>query len=261
MKISGILGIIGVIIVGLTASAFADPVGEELSLNLKTTGIETVRIKCGAGYLKVTGVEGLDQIEVKAMLVVKGIDEDELAEFKEDYVRLSLEKSGSRAILTSDVKSNFSVSSIFKNKSARIDLDVRTPKNMKLEIDDGSGSIEINDMNGDIDLEDGSGSTTIENIKGNLAVEDGSGSITLENISGNVKINDGSGSIDIKEVGGDLKVDDGSGSMDIYDIKGSVVVDDGSGSINIDGVEKDVYIKNAGSGGLSIDNVKGNVKK
>ena len=261
MKLSSVLIIIGVIIVGLTASAFTDPVKKELNLNLQAAGIETLKIDCGAGYLKVRGVEGLNQIEVKATLEVKGIDEDELEEFKKEFVDLSLEKSGSKAVLTSEVKDNFSISSIFKNKSAHINLDVQIPKNLALDVKDGSGSVEIFDMNSDVELEDGSGSITIENINGKLEIEDGSGSIGLNNIGGNVKINDGSGSIDIKDVGGDLNVDDDSGSIDIKDIKGSVVVDDGSGSISIYGVDKDVTIKNAGSGGLSIHNVKGTVKR
>jgi len=49
--------------------------------------------------------------------------------------------------------------------------------------------------------------------------------------------------------------------MRISKITGSVVVSDGSGSIDIDGVDQDVTIREAGSGGLSIHDVKGKVSK
>jgi DUF4097 and DUF4098 domain-containing protein YvlB len=56
-------------------------------------------------------------------------------------------------------------------------------------------------------------------------------------------------------------VDDGSGEIELYDIAGSVEIDDGSGDIVIDGVQKDVTIVEAGSGGVEIRNVRGKVRK
>ena len=234
---------------------------KEFNLNLLAEGIKMFEIDCGAGYLRVKGVEGLEQIEVDAVLVTKGIDEEDLEEFKNKYVKLKLEQDGKKARLISEIKSGFSVSSLFKRKEACINLDVRVPKNLDLEIDDGSGSIEVSGINGNVEVDDGSGSIEIANIKGWVKIDDGSGSTTLENIGGKVNVNDGSGTIKITGVGGDVDVDDSSGTLSIYDIKGSVVVDDGSGGIVIDGVDKDVNIKSAGSGSLTIRNVKGKVKK
>jgi hypothetical protein len=233
---------------------------KEFNLNLQAEGIEMFEIDCGAGYLRVKGVEGLKQIEVEGTLVTKGIDEDDLEEFKNKYVRLKLEQDGKKARLISEIKSS-SISSLFKRKEARINLDVRIPKNLDLEIDDGSGSIEVSGVNGNVEVDDGSGSIEIVNIKGWVNIDDGSGSTIVENIGGKVKINDGSGTVKITDVGGDVDVDDSSGTVSIYNIQGSVVVDDGSGGIVIDGVDKDVYIKNSGSGGITIRNVKGKVRK
>jgi len=262
MKIQTILIVIILIIAWFfVMDASANQAEKKFNLNLSAEGITMFEIDCGAGYLKVKGVEGLKQIEVDAALVTKGIDGDDLEEFKNKYVNLKLEQDGKKARLISEIKSGFSISSLFKHNEARIDLDVRMPKNLDLEIDDGSGSIEVSDVNGNLEVDDGSGSIEIADIKGWLKVDDGSGSIDLENIGGKVKINDGSGTIKITDVGEDVDVDDGSGTISIYNIKGSVVVDDGSGGITIDGVDKDVNIKNAGSGDLTIHNVKGKVTK
>ena len=64
----------------------------------------------------------------------------------------------------------------------------------------------------------------------------------------------------VRDVGGNVYIDDSSGSMEIEHIGGSVVVDDGSGSISIDDIERNVTIEEAGSGGLTIKNVKGHVE-
>jgi hypothetical protein len=262
MKIQTVLIVIILIIAWFFAmDASSYQAEKEFNLNLQAEGITMFEIDCGAGSLRVKGVEGLKQIEVDATLVTKGIEDDDLEEFKNKYVKLKLEQDGKKARLTSEIKSGFTVSSLFKHKEGRIDLDVRIPKNLDLDIDDGSGSIEVSDVNGNLEVEDGSGSIDIADIKGWVKIDDGSGSTTLENIGGKVKINDGSGTIKITDVGGDVDVDDSSGTVSIYNIKGSVVVDDGSGGIVIDGVDKDVNIKSAGSGSLTINNVKGKVTK
>ncbi len=232
---------------------------EEKTLNLDAAGINGLEIECGAGFLKVKGSDDLNAIAVDAKIVLKGIDEDDIKSFIKDNVTLTLEKKGDRAILVSKIDS--SVTSLFKKREARIDLNVKVPAKLKLSIDDGSGSMEVSGISGDVEIEDGSGSVVLDGIGGNLEIEDGSGSIDAQNVGGNVEIEDGSGEIKLERIKGNVDVDDNSGTIKIYGIGGSVVVDDGSGGIYIDGVEKDVFIKNAGSGSVKIDNVKGKVKK
>jgi DUF4097 and DUF4098 domain-containing protein YvlB len=232
----------------------------ERRLQLDAGSIETLKIDSGQGFLKIKGVKGLDRIEVQATITVKNADEGDMERFVEKSVELTLEKQGSKAKLISRFNRGV-FSSIFGKRSGRIDLTVRVPYTMALDIEDGSGLIEVSDIGGNVDLDDGSGSLEMHHVNGNVRIDDGSGSIDISDISGNVEIEDGSGSITMKKVGGDVSIDDNSGSIQVYDIGGSVVVDDGSGGITIDGVDKDVEIKRAGSGGVSIDNVKGIVKR
>jgi DUF4097 and DUF4098 domain-containing protein YvlB len=231
----------------------------EKKMSLDASGIKELNIDSGAGFLKVKGVEGAKAIEVKALIVIKGIDDDDVKSFIEDKIILKLKKKGNDAVLESRVKTN--ISSFFKRREVRIDVEVTMPKHLELIVDDGSGLITVSDVSGNVEIEDGSGSIDVEQIGGNLEIEDGSGTITVENVSGNVDIEDGSGEITVKKVKGNVKVDDSSGSLNILDIGGSVTVDDGSGDINIDGVDKDVVIEDDGSGSVSIKNVKGKVSK
>lgn len=212
---------------------------EVKTLRLPAEGLAELEIDCGAGFLKVQGIEGLDAIEVKAEISAKRVDEGGMKGFIQDNVTLTLEKKGARAVLVSEIESH----SLFSSHNAQIDLTVSVPEKMGLSVDDGSGSIEI------------------ENIIGNVHIEDGSGSMRVENVKGNLEIDDGSGELEVRRVTGDLVIDDGSGSISVADIGGSVTLDDGSGSIDIDGVEKDLTLKETGSGGLHFRNVKGNVVK
>ncbi len=216
------------------------PAEDVKTLNLPALGIREFRIECGAGSLSVVGSESLSAIEVTATIRTGDIDDDEKESFYEDHVRLSLDKKGDTAVLVSHIEDHGFFS---WTGDARIDLTVRMPWNMDLDVNDGSGSMKI------------------ENIKGRVIIEDGSGDISVGGIVGDLEVDDGSGGIEIFDVSGDVSVDDGSGSMEIRKIGGSVNVEDGSGSITVEDVEKDVAFGNTGSGGVSVHNARGRVKR
>jgi hypothetical protein len=215
------------------------PLEKELTLRLPAEGLRTLRIDAGAGSLRVVGDASLSEVLVTARLVVRGIRESRLDDFMADEVRFSLEKRGESAVLVGKVDSRFRIFNL--GREAYLDLTVRTPKSLDLDIDDSSGSVEV------------------ESMDGNLKLVDGSGSVDIRDIGGDVEVEDGSGGISIRGVGGNVTVDDGSGEVEIFDVQGNVVVDDGSGSIQIDRVEKDVRIEREGSGSVHIDRVKGRI--
>lgn len=241
------------------ASANAAQSRESLSLAL--VGLKSLHIDCGAGYLKVQGVDGLEQIEVTAVITVSGIADSELAAFKKKYIVLKLGKVADQAELIAKVDSEHSMDNLFDGRDVSINLDIRLPRQLALDIDDGSGDIKISDCGASMKLEDGSGDIRLTNIQGHVAIEDGSGEIVLAKINGQLQIEDGSGDIDLDGAGNDVEIDDGSGQINLKGILGSVVIDDGSGDIVIDGVEKDVTIDESGSGAVKIYNVKGKVRQ
>jgi DUF4097 and DUF4098 domain-containing protein YvlB len=221
------------------AGSLALSAQEVKPLSLAAQGIDKLEIDCGAGFLRVRGVEALNSIGVKAEIYVGGIADKKMKQFIEDNVKLTLEKKGSSALLVSRVDSR----PFFFFREARIDLTVNVPRKMSVRIDDGSGSIDV------------------EGITGNLIIEDGSGGIRVENIQGDLDIDDSSGEIEVKDVTGNVTIHDGSGGIDVVNIGGSLTVSDGSGGIDIDRVEKDLILKETGSGGVHYRNVKGRVIK
>jgi len=269
--------------------------GEIKELSISSEIISSMEIECGAGFLKVKGVEGLDEIKVKADITAGNKKGEKLNKFIEEEVELSLEKHGGRAVLVSRIKPpGFSIF-FKKHRNIRIDLTVEVPKEMNIELKDGSGDIELKNINGEIDIDDGSGSIEVADVTGELDIDDGSGDLKINSIEGKTEIHDGSGELDIQNVIGEMEISDGSGNLEVTgvtgdlsitdgsgdikidkvkgdidiadgsgslwttDIDGNVKIHDGSGSIYIDGVSRDVDIAESGSGGVQFKNVKGNV--
>ncbi len=211
---------------------------ETRELTLDAGGIKTIEIEAGAGSLEVRGSADADAISVTALIQVPEKEEKARKIIESDLV-LTLERDGDLAVLNS----YFESAGWHWGDSPSIRIEVEVPRRLGLEIEDGSGSIKIWDVSGDIEIEDGSGSLQMSNVGGDIRIEDGSGSVSVEG------------------VGGDISIDDGSGSITIKDVRGSVIVDDGSGSINVTDVDADLIIKEDGSGSLSFARINGRIQK
>jgi len=212
---------------------------ETRNLTLDANGIDGVEIEAGAGSLEIRGSADAQAISVTALIQVPEKEEKALKIIETDLV-LTLERVGDSAILNS----YFESSGWSWGDSPSIRLEIEVPDRMALDIEDGSGSIKIWDVAGNIEIEDGSGSLEMSNVGGNIDIEDGSGSLLVDGVGGNISIDDGSGSITVKNVGGSVVVDDGSGGINVTDVAADLIIeDDGSGSLNfarINGhVEKD----------------------
>jgi DUF4097 and DUF4098 domain-containing protein YvlB len=205
-------------------------------LDLDVDGISELSINAGAGSMDVTGVSGLDKISVKATIVVPDEDKDGAVKVIEKNMTLSLDQKGSEARLNAWFDDGFMGS----GDDAHIVLEVSVPQGLTVNIDDGSGSLDVIDTMGDVTIDDGSGSIDVKNVA-------------------NLTIDDGSGSIDVSEASGDVSIIDGSGSISVNHVNGSVTIDDGSGSIKVSDVDHDVVILDDGSGSVRITDVRGSV--
>lgn len=229
-------------LIAAAGCTFADPeLQETRELELSVSPGSRFFVDAGAGSLVLRGDSGADRIHVKAEIyqVEPG-----------DNYTLSLEADGDGiARLVSEIEPRLG-----KNND-RIDLEIRVPRSLEVDLTDGSGSISIAGVAGPLVVDDGSGSLKIEDIGADVTIDDGSGSIGVENVQGNLRIEDGSGSITVRQTAGDVMIDDGSGSIDVDDIGGIVTVRDGSGSINVDGAA-DFELLSDGSGSVNVSNLR-----
>lgn len=215
-------------------------------------GAKRIDIEASAGFLRVKGVSGS---QVRITGVARASRQNLLSE-----IRLVAERRGDAVFIKADIEdrnNNWGNNNDYRG----LDLTIEVPSQIALDIEDGSGEIEIVGTAG-VRLVDGSGAIEMENIGGAVDIDDGSGEIQMRNIRGNVAVSDGSGEIVARGVTGNLTVEeDGSGAIEAYDVSGSFVVrNDGSGGIKADGVGGDLDVRSKGSGSVNYYNVKGTVR-
>jgi hypothetical protein len=229
-------------VLGAAACTMRQPTLQETrNLELSVPAGSRFVIEAGSGPLELEGDETAEAIEVEAEIWQ--------VEANDGYT-LSLETDGKGAArLVSRHESRIGMNADY------IGLSIRVPASLEVRIDDGSGSIRVSGLAGNLEIEDGSGSIRISAIGGNVTVDDGSGSFGAEDVGGSLSIDDGSGSITISDVGGDVTIDDGSGSITVRNVTGIVTVSDGSGSITVDGAE-DFELRDDGSGSVNLDNIR-----
>lgn len=238
----------------IPAVTFAEIYQETRKIELPAADIETLVVNCGAGSLDVKGVDTINRVRVTAVIEIEAGEGNDLHDVIKRNLILTLERKKNKALLTSDI--NILVP---EKLESRVNLEVEMPKGMHLKIVDGSGSIQIFGLLGNLVIDDDTGSIEIESIMGNTTVDDGSGSVVINDVTGNVVVKDGSGLIEIADITGDVSIVDGSGHILVLKIRGNVTVKDGSGDIDISDVTQNLSIREAGSGELSIERINGKV--
>ncbi len=202
---------------------------EDRELELDTRGIEQFEVDAGAGSLVIEGVPGIDAILVTATINVPDKSEENARKLIASSLKLSLEKVRGRARL----EAGFDHNHWGFGDSPSVDLVVRMPDSLALNIDDSSGSLQVSNIDAAVVIDDGSGSIRIEHV-GSVEIDDGSGSIRISGVEHDVTIEDGSGSITVRGVGGSVIIDDGSGGIDVNDVENDlIIVEDGSGSLDV----------------------------
>ena len=191
---------------------------EVRELQLEAAGLDVLVIDAGAGSMQVRGADDVDAVHVTARIGVNDADGDKAQRIIEKRAKLTLDKAGSEGRLLAV----FEQGVLGLGSDGYIALEIEVPTRMALRIDDGAGSIRIDDV-GAIDIDDGSGSIKIRGANGDVRIVDGSGSVSVRDVEGSVTIDDGSGSIQVRNVSKDfIVVDDGSGSVTHKDVRGRV---------------------------------------
>jgi len=206
---------------------------ETREFSLASDKLTELRIKSGHGFVIVNGSAEATSIEVKADILLPVTNRGKVERILEEDMRLLLDSTGSTARL----EGTFTWTNRLFGQGPRVSMTVTVPASMNVFVDDGSGFIEIRNVDGNVTVEDGSGSIDLSEIRGNVTIEDGSGWIDVDNVTASVKIKDRSGGISVSRVKGDVTIDDGAGNMAVRDVSGDlVIVDSGSGRLRYSGI-------------------------
>jgi DUF4097 and DUF4098 domain-containing protein YvlB len=224
---------------------------EPRSARVDARGASRIVIIAKSGWLRVEGKDGTT--EVVAEGTARAPRQDLLSQ-----ITLTGTRQGDVVRIEVDIPDVKHWDSNWDNGPS-LDLTVTLPRNIPVEVEDSSGELRVMGTAA-LDLDDGSGQIEISDIGGALRVRDGSGSLEIQNVRGDVTIDDGSGEIDLRDVTGSVTLRDGSGSITARGVSGSVNVErDGSGGIRVVDVGGDLTV-NRGKRGVSYSGVKGRVR-
>lgn len=224
--------------------------GAERAATAATVGVKKVVIATGAGYLRVRGQSDATAIRAEGRACAS---KDAL--LKE--IQLESRREGDTIYLRSVLPSTESVTDWF-DASARLDLSVTLPVHLAVEIEDGSGDLELQRVHSAV-VADGSGELQISDIAGDLTVTDSSGAIDIERVGGNLRLTDSSGEIDIEDVTGNVDIPiDSSGNLQVERVRGTVhIFADSSGNITLRDIGGDALVDSDSSGNIHVQQVGG----
>jgi len=189
------------------------------------------------GQLTVRTEQGSIQIEthsareIAVAITVRGFDEDEVA--------FSFDHEGDDLRIEGEIDRRR-----YNNQSIRYSITV--PENYNLDLSTAGGSIEVEDLTGEVDVRTSGGSLAFYNITGPINGNTSGGSIELETVKGRVDVRTSGGSIKVDTVDGNVRADTSGGSLTMLDISGDLEAETSGGSIGIENVSGRVDASTSG---------------
>lgn len=239
-----------ILIFPLSAQAEECDYTRTIKKTLDATTLSELKVIARAGSLEIAGYKGGQDIQLDAKLC---------ASSKKNLKRMdvSFDVDGKLGKIKTQIPSN---NGLFFNGNNSINLVLKVPQRLSLDVDDSSGSAIIEKVAA-LNIDDSSGSLVVRKVAGDVNINDSSGSIEVSEVQGSVFLSDSSGSISAENVSGDVLVkEDGSGSISAKNVGGDFVVNaDGSGSISALNIGRHFWVRQDGSGGISYKNVGGTV--
>jgi DUF4097 and DUF4098 domain-containing protein YvlB len=224
----------------------------ERNLDIDPAGLKALALVLGSSDAHVEGVAGIKRIEVRGKACAS--EEEWLKDLTVDQ-----ERGSDRVRVTTNKNRSGVHINLFGSSYAYIDLQVRMPADLALEIEDGSGDANVTNVAA-LKFSSGSGDLNAHHVTGDMVVKVGSGDAIIDDI-GNLTVERvGSGDIRATNARGEIKVGHvGSGDINFTDVHGGVHIESvGSGDVIVRRAGGDVEVGSIGSGDVTVDGVGGN---
>src|SRR5581483_2595246 len=227
--------IVGLVLSLATGAALATECkySAERNFDVDPAGLRTLAFELGSSDLHARGVAGLAKIEVRGRACAS--EESRLA-----GLNVEQRRDGDRLVLVTH-QAESQTFSLFGSNYAYIDLEVRLPATLPVEVRARSGDADIADVAA-LDFSSHSGDLVAHGIKGDMVVDVHSGDVRAEDI----------GSLAVRHAG--------SGDVTARNVHGEVTVGQvGSGDLVFDDVARSVHVGSVGSGDVTVNHAGGNV--
>ena len=203
----------GLILAAVSTTALADhdcKFKAERNLDIDPAGLKALALVLGSSDAQVEGVAGIKRIEVRGKACAS--EEEWLKDLTVDQ-----ERGGDRVRVTTSKNRDGTHINLFGSSYAYIDLTVRIPVDLALEVDAGSGDADVGNV-ASLRFTSGSGDLKAHHVTGDVLVKVGSGDAIIDDIGGLDVERVGSGDIRASNARGDIKVGHvGSGDVTFAD--------------------------------------------
>jgi hypothetical protein len=169
-----------------------------IALLLMASGLQAETINkefavASGGLLKIATDVGAIDIETHAKNTV--LVEVTISGKNEDDMEISFKNNGGDI----NIKGDFDRSGFgFGSNQIRVTYKVTLPQTYNVDLDTSGGSIEIENLKGEVDANTSGGSISLENVQGNVDIKTSGGSLDLDNIIGKIDAKTSGGSINLK---------------------------------------------------------------
>ena len=215
-----------------------------MTKSLAGESVKSVEVLTSGGSISVAGVNNDFKIEV----YVTGnnnktnLTKDEIqARINEKY---DLNVSVSNNKLTASAKPKKNMNDWKDGLSFSFKLFV--PANVAAELKTSGGSINLNNLSGQLDFTTSGGSLHLDKITGNTNGRTSGGSIHVFNSKNDIQLTTSGGSIEAKNCEGTLNLTTSGGSLSLTDLKGNIKAITSGGSINGNSIERELVTHTSG---------------
>jgi hypothetical protein len=169
-------------------------------------GVEVVEFNLGSEDLVIT----TEEVGTASFTIEKTYraNEKEYGEELMDKAEILFNRHGDRLVVERKKDKSLGLSQITKGYVS-IDIEVALPAGLALDIDTGSGDVEVADREAMLAIDTGSGDVETGVAAGGLNVDTGSGDMRIKTARHNVNLKAGSGDIFVGGLGGDARIGTG----------------------------------------------------
>jgi hypothetical protein len=245
--------LVGLILIAASAPALAlhdCKFSAERNLDIDAAGLKDLQLVLGSSDARVEGVAGLKRIEVRGKACAS----------EEGWLKgltVGQERSGERVTVTTRHEDGAHMGG-WGTSYAFIDLQVRLPADLMVDVDAGSGDSNVANVAA-LHFGSGSGDLSAAHVAGAVSIKVGSGDAIVDDVGSIWVERVGSGDIRATTVRGEAKVGHvGSGDINFSDVHGGVHVESvGSGDLVASRIGGDVEVGSIGSGDVTASDVGG----
>lgn len=217
---------------------------ETIEKEFDSSESQTLILETDMGSIQITGNSG-NKVEIKVTKGANRVSEQRAEEMFERFAVNFRQTNDGVEIFGEYDRPGFWRSSYW-NK-LKVIYEIQVPKTFNLEIVTSGGSMDVEQITGQIRLKTSGGSLKLRDLSGPVEAKTSGGSITASEVSGkNVFLRTSGGSIRVSDSGGDIQCKTSGGTITADGISGRLDAHTSGGGIRLNNIAGEVLASTSG---------------